>query len=355
MTWSGTNLYIQKQNRRFLLFLIVLIITAILAFVLSLSLGSVKIPFNDVVSILIGQPAEKSTWTNIIFKFRLPKAITALLAGAALAVSGLEMQTLFRNPLADPFVLGISSGASLGVAIVIMLVGTTGSILMAGIGLFGDLSIAIAASIGASLVLFVVLLISHRARSSTTMLLVGLMVSYVTSSIVSLLIYFSMPERIHTYLTWTFGSFAGVTWSQLRILLPIILSGLFITFTLPKPLNAYLLGEAYAQSLGVNIKLTRTLIIISSSILTGVVTAFCGTIGFIGIAIPHVCRGLLNSSDHRRLIPAAILLGGISTLIADIIAQMPGTQQTLPINVVTSLIGAPIVIWILIRKQMQKG
>ena len=317
-------------------------------------LGSVSIPLEKVVRILFGIPVEKQAWVTIVLQYRAPKLITALLAGSALAISGLMMQTLFQNPLADPYILGVSSGASLGVSMIVLGVGTTGTFLMAGIGLLGDLGIAAASFLGSAIVLFFILFISRRAKSSTMMLLIGLMISYITSSFVSLLIYFSLPEKVQTYLSWTFGSFGGVTWTQIKIILPALLIGFAITVGLSKPLNALLLGDKYAQTMGMNIKRIRLWIVVSASLLTGIITAFCGPIGFLGIAIPHVARAIFRSSDHRILIPASFLLGGIMAIIADIIAQMPGNQQVLPINVVTAVLGAPVVLWVLLRNQ-RKG
>lgn len=314
-------------------------------------LGSVSIPLEKVVRILFGVPVEKQAWVTIVLQYRAPKVITALLAGSALAISGLMMQTLFQNPLADPYILGVSSGASLGVSMIVLGVGTTGTFLMAGIGLLGDLGIAAASFLGSAIVLFFILFISRRAKSSTMMLLIGLMISYITSSFVSLLIYFSLPEKVQTYLSWTFGSFGGVTWTQIKIILPALLIGFAITFGLSKPLNALLLGDKYSQTMGMNIKRIRLWIVVSASLLTGLITAFCGPIGFLGIAIPHVARAIFRSSDHRVLIPASFLLGGIMAIIADIIAQMPGNQQVLPINVVTAVLGAPVVLWVLLRNQ----
>lgn len=341
----------KSRTRKQLLLIVGLVILLGIAILLSISLGSVNIPFRNVVSVLMGGETEKTTWETIILQFRLPKLITALLVGAALAVSGLQMQTLFQNPLADPYILGISSGASLGVAIVVLINGTTGTILLAGIGLLGDLSIAAAASVGSAIVLLLVLFVSRNTRNTTTILLIGLMLGYITSAIVSLLMYFSMPERIQTYISWTFGSFAGVSWSQIKILVPAIFLGLFIAFMMSKPLNALLLGERYAQSLGMNITSVRAMIILSASLLSGITTAFCGPIGFLGIAIPHLNRKIFNTSDHKILIPSCLLTGGIIAIAADIISQLPGHQYTLPINAVTSLIGVPIVLWVLLRNQ----
>lgn len=329
--------------------LFVLFALLVAAFLLSLAIGSVTIPLDEIVRVLLGGQASRDAWTNIILKFRLPKAVTALLAGAALGVGGLQMQTLFRNPLADPYVLGISSGASLGVALVVLSIGTTGIILFGGVNLLADVSLAVAASLGSAAVLGIVLLVARRVTSSVTLLILGLMFGYAVSALVSLLLYFSIAERIQTYLNWTFGSFGGVTWSQMVVFAPAILIGLGLAFLLAKPLNALLLGETYARSMGMNVPRARRLIIVSTALLAGSVTAFCGPIGFLGIAVPHICRSLLNTSDHRVLIPATILLGGGVALLADLIAQAPGSQVVLPLNAVTALIGAPVVIWIILR------
>ena len=321
------------------------------AFILSLALGSVNIPVGDVLTILTGGTPARATWTTIVLDFRLPKALTALLAGAALGVSGLQMQTLFRNPLADPFVLGVSSGASLGVALVVLGVGTTGAVLLAGLGLTGDLGLTVAAFLGAALTLLIVVSVAARVQSVMTLLILGLMFGYVTSAVVTLLLYFSITERIKAYMSWTFGSFAAVTWSQMPIFIPVILVSIVIAFLLSKPLNALLLGEGYARSMGMNVRRGRLMIIASTALLAGTVTAFCGPIGFLGLAVPHLCRALLGTSDHRVLIPATVLMGGILALVADIIAQMPGNQTVLPLNAVTSLIGAPVVIWVILRRR----
>lgn len=320
------------------------------AFLLSLAVGSVVIPLEQIITILLGGEAARATWTTILLDFRLPKALTALLAGAALGVSGLQMQTLFRNPLADPFVLGISSGASLGVALVVLSLGTTGAVLLAGLGFAGDFGLTLAAIIGAACALLLVLLVAARVQSMMTLLIVGLMFGYATGALVSLLLYFSIAERIQTYINWTLGSFGGVTWRQLPIFLPAVLIGLGGAFAFSKPLNALLLGEAYAQSMGLNVRRARLGIISSTALLAGSVTAFCGPIGFLGIAVPHLCRALLRTADHRLLIPATALLGGTLALLADLIAQVPGQQIVLPLNAVTALLGAPVVIGVLLRR-----
>ena len=320
------------------------------AFMLSLLIGSVNIPLGDIFTILRGGDPARDSWTTIVLNFRLPKAITALLAGSGLAVAGLLMQTLFRNPLADPFVLGISSGASLGVALVLLAVGTTGATLLAGLGLIGDFSLILAATVGAGVVLVLVMLVAQRVRSTMTLLILGVMFGYATSSLVSILVHFSIMDRIQTYINWTFGSFGGVTWGQMPLFAVAMISGQLLAYTLVKPLNALLLGEAYARSMGVNIRHVRLLLILSAAALAGGVTAFCGPIGFLGIAVPHLCRALLGTSDHRVLLPASTLMGGILALIADLIAQVPGSQIILPLNAITALIGAPVVVWVILRR-----
>jgi len=331
--------------------LVALLAALMSMFLLSLTIGSVRIPLEDILTILVGGEPARATWTTIVRDFRLPKALTAMLAGAALAVSGLGMQTLFRNPLADSYVLGVSSGASLGVALVVLSVGTTGSILMAGIGLLGDLGLAMAAFAGAALILLLVMLVAARVQSVMTLLILGLMFGYATGALVSLLLYFSIVERIQAYINWSFGSFGGVTWSQMGVFAPMVIVGLVSAFFLSKPLNALLLGESYARSMGLNVRRARLWIILTTALLAGGVTAFCGPIAFVGIAVPHLCRGLFGTSDHRMLIPGVILLGGTVALLADLIAQMPGSQITLPLNAVTALIGAPVVIWIILRRR----
>ena len=358
---STPNLGVQAELARGValgpgLMLAGLALVALAAFLLSLAVGSVRIPLDEIVAVLLGGEASKTAWTTIVLKFRLPKALTAMLAGAALSVSGLQMQTLFRNPLAGPFVLGISSGASLGVAITVLLAGVAvglggSTTLLAGISLAGDTSLALSAVLGSGLVLLLVMAVARRVQSGMTLLILGLMFGYTTSALVSVLIYFSVVERIQAYISWTFGSFGGVTWRQLQVMAPAILLGLAGGHLLMKPLNALLLGETYALSLGLNVRRVRLGIIGSSAVLAGVVTAFCGPIGFLGIAVPHLCRSLLHSSDHRLLLPAVSFMGATLALGADIVAGLPGSQLTLPLNAVTSLVGAPVVIWVILRQR----
>lgn len=335
--------------------LAVLIALLVAAFMLSLAMGSVRIPLDNILRILTGGIPDRATWSDIVFKFRLPKAMTATLAGAALSVAGLQMQTLFRNPLADPFVLGVSSGASLGVALVILGASATGSLLLSGLGIFGDLAVATAASVGAGLVLVLVLLVMRRVQNTLTLLLLGIMFGYFSSAIVQLLIYFSLPERVQAFSLWSAGSFGGVTWDQMRVFAPVVILGLVGALLMSKSLNALLLGDSYARSLGLNVRRARVYSIISASLMAGAVTAFCGPVGFIGIAVPHLCRSMFNSADHRVLLPTSLLLGAIVALLADVIAQLPGQQIVLPVNVITSLFGVPVIIWLLLRQQQVKA
>ncbi|MBE9251010.1 iron ABC transporter permease [Dolichospermum sp. LEGE 00240] len=341
-------------NKKYLIFSI-LLICLILAFLLDLGFGAVNIPIHEVMNILLGQEAEKTTWTNIILKFRLPKALTATLAGAALGVSGLQMQTLFKNPLAGPFVLGISSGASLGVALILLTASVTVPTLLTDLGMIGDFSLVIAASFGAASVLGLMLVVSRRVQDTMTLLILGLLFGYATSAMVSILLQFSSQERIQSYIMWTFGSFTGVTWQQLAILTPVICVGLLIAVLQSKSLNALLLGESYARSLGLTVQKTRFSVISSASILAGAITAFCGPIAFLGVAIPHLCRSLFNTSDHRILIPSVIIMGAILALFADLVSQILINQMVLPLNAITALIGTPVVTWVILQRNSRKS
>lgn len=282
--------------------------------------------------------------STIIMHYRLPKTITSIFAGAALGFAGLQMQTLFRNPLAGPFVLGISSGASLGVALLVL----------AGIGITGALaswSLAIASIVGSSIVLLLVLLVSINIKDSMSLLLIGLMFGAFTSAIVSVLQYFSSADDIQNFLFWTFGSTGNLSWFEMRVFIPVVVLGILIGYLQAKPLNALLLGENYAQSLGLEIKKVRIGLVISTSLLAGVVTAFCGPIAFLGLAVPHMSRIIFKSANHFILVPATLLLGSILLLLCDIIAQLPGIDLILPINAVTSLFGAPVVIWLIVKRK----
>lgn len=337
------------MNRSYTIKLTLLLPLSILVlFIVNISLGSVSIPFDEILNLLTGSAASKNSWTNIILNFRLPKAITAIAVGASLSISGLLMQTLFRNPLAGPFVLGISSGASLGVALLLLAgISITGSLVASGLTSWLVVS---AASLGSALVLLLVVVVSLKVRDSMTLLIIGLMFGSLTGAIVSILQFFSSGEEIQVYLFWTFGSLGGLNWDEITVLWLIAGLGIAIAFIMVKPLNALLLSENYARSMGINIKTSRFWIIISTSLLAGSITAFCGPIAFIGIAIPHLTRLLFNTSNHKILIPAVAMSGIIVMLICDIISQLPGSEHVLPINAITSLLGAPVVIWVILRR-----
>ena len=322
----------------------------VLALVASISLGSIYIPLADIGLILVGADPSQEVWRDVIMLIRVPKAMTAVLAGAALAVAGLQMQTLFLNPLAGPFVLGINAGASLGVALVVLLVGP--SILqMSGSFVFlNQVGTVGAAVIGAAAVLLLVVILARRT-SVVSLIVLGLMVSYAVGAVVSLLMFYSLPENVQAFISWSFGSFGGVTWRELTVYAPVVLGGLGLSILSIRPLNAMLLGEEYAFSLGINVLHARWLILIGASVLAGTITAYAGPISFIGVATPHLCRTWLRTSNHQWLVPACILLGGTVALVADLIAQVPGFQIALPLNAVTALLGAPVVVWALLRRQ----
>jgi iron complex transport system permease protein len=328
-----------------------LLLSLALAFVLELSLGSVLIPFESVLSILLGTGDPPEGWRQIVLLFRLPRALAAMLGGAALGMAGLKMQTLFRNPLADPFVLGISSGASLGVAVLVMAVWGAGwPGLLKKAGILGDLSLILSATLGAMGVLVVVLGVARRVESNLTLLIVGIMFGYMSGALVSILMQFTHEQQIRVFVSWTFGSFGGVTWRQMPLYAAMLLSGLVLGWALSKPLNGLLLGEGYARSMGIDVRRTKFWIIIGAALLAGTVTATCGPIGFLGIAIPHLCRLLMRTSDHHVLAPGVILLGATLALSADLLSQVPGTRIVLPLNAVTALMGAPVVVAVLLRR-----
>ncbi len=321
----------------------------VLCLVLNISLGSVTIPFDTVWKGIFGAEIPKASWEHIIFQYRIPKAVTALLVGSGLGVSGLLMQTLFRNPMAGPFVLGISSGASLGVAVLIM--GSAGIGGVVGGVLISKWSLVIASSIGSFLVLSVVLAIATRIRDTMTLLIIGLMFGSMTAAIVSVLAYFAPAEGIQQYVFWGFGSLGNLSWSELSVFAIVFALGVLLSVFCIKALNTLLLGENYARSLGTNLAQTRIVLILATSLLAGSVTAFAGPIAFVGLAIPHLARLFFDTSDHKILVPAVMVLGGCIMLLCDSIAQMPSSMYTLPINAITALFGAPVVIWLLVRKR----
>lgn len=322
-------------------------------FFINISLGSITIPFQEVYTSLTGGQASKSTWEYIIINYRLPKAITAVLVGMGLSISGLLMQTLFRNPLAGPYVLGLSSGASLGVAFVILGAGLLPPFL-SGI-LLSSYGVVLASTLGSSVVLLAILVISKRLRDTMTILIVGLMFGSFTSAVVGVLTYFSSAEQLQKFTFWSLGSLGNLSWTSILILTVCVAIGLVLSLFSVKPLNALLLGENYARSMGLNFKKTRLIIILATSILAGSITAYAGPIAFIGLAVPHIAKLVFQTSNHSILYWSTLLLGAAIMLICDVVSQMPGMEITLPINAITSLLGAPIVIWLLIRKKKMMG
>lgn len=317
-------------------------------FFLNISMGSVSIPLKAVVQVLLGSESEKTSWQYIILQYRLPKAIVAVLTGSGLSLSGLLMQTLFRNPLAGPFVLGISSGASLGVALLIMGGSVAGGVV--GAALTSEPSLVAASSAGSLLVLMVVMAVASRIRDTMALLIIGLMFGSITASAVSILSYFSSSESLQRYVFWSLGSLGNISWNALGWFAGIFGIGLAVSIFCLKSLNSLLLGESYARSMGLHVKKSRYLIMVATSLLAGSITAFAGPIAFVGMAVPHLTKQLVPTSHHHILFPAVLLCGAILMLLCDTVAQLPFSEYTLPINAVTSLIGAPVVIWLLMRK-----
>ncbi|MCO4780756.1 MAG: iron ABC transporter permease [Candidatus Cloacimonetes bacterium] len=315
-------------------------------FVLNISLGSVSFSFSDTFSAIIHQQSDDKTLELILFSFRIPKTFTAILAGASLAVAGLLMQSLFQNPLAGPFVLGISSGASLGVSICILL-----SSLYGLTAFRSKPTLLLASSLGSFLVFLAILACANRIKNNTTLLILGLMFGYISGGFVSVLFYFSQTEELNTFMQWSYGSFSRLTPEYYHLFAIPILLCLFASLLISKYLNAFLLGENYARSLGVSIKKFRLIIVFISASLAGIVTSFCGPISFIGVSAPHIARYVFHTSNHFVLVPASIIIGASVAILADIISGMPGTGYTLPLNSITSIIGAPILIWVILSKK----
>ncbi|CAI2765186.1 iron ABC transporter permease [Flavobacterium collinsii] len=336
------------HKKRNIILFSVLGLVLLFMFFLDISLGSVTIPFKEVYNSMTGNHASKSTWEYIIVNYRLPKAITAVLVGVGLSVSGLLMQTLFRNPLAGPDVLGLSSGAILAVAIVILGAGFLPSFLNSI--LLSPYGIVLASTTGSILVLMLVLLVAQRLRNTMAILIVGLMFGSFTSAIVGVLTYFSSAEQLQKFTFWSLGSLGNLSWTSISILAVCVAFGLFLSAGSIKPLNALLLGENYAKSMGLNYKRARLVIIFATSILAGSVTAFAGPIAFIGLAVPHIAKLTFQTSNHAVLYWSTFFYGGIIMLFCDMASQLPGLDTTLPINAITSIIGAPIVVWLLMRK-----
>jgi len=332
-----------------------LLVLIIVLFLFNIGFGSVSISINDIFKVLSGNVASKASYTSIIYKSRLPQTITAMLAGAGLAVGGLQMQTLFRNPLAGPSILGISSGAGLGVALVVLFAGNVLGVTISGYGLLGHMTVVGAAFLGAFFILMLIVFFAQALRDNTILLIVGIMVGYATSAIIGVMKFYSPKEDVHAYVIWGLGSFSNVTWEHLMVLIPIVIVGLLMSLLLIKPLNVLVLGENYAENLGINIKHTRLFILCCTGILTAAITAFCGPIAFLGLAVPHLTKGLFRTSDQKILMPAVMFAGAVLALFCNLIARMPGFDGALPINVVTGLIGAPIVISVIIKRFKLNG
>lgn len=319
----------------------------LLLFIANISMGSIQIPFEKVFSILFGQGNAQDTHYSIIWQLRIPKAVTCIVAGAALSIGGLLMQTLFRNPLAGPDVLGLSSGASLMVAFIILIGSSAASYLPA----VNPWSLALAASIGSGTIFLLVLVVAQRVQDNTSLLIIGLMIAAASGSLVSVLQYLSKAQDLQAFVIWTLGSVGGTNWSEILILTLLLIIGGTLSISSVKALNAWLLGDNYAQNLGVNIKKSRLKIVLATSLLTGGVTAFCGPIAFVGLAVPHLIRLLVPTTNHKVLLPMVMMGGATLLLLCDILAQVPGSSNVLPLNAITSLIGAPVVIWVVMRSK----
>jgi len=337
--------------KRYTLSFTLIFLSIILFFILNLVLGTISIPFSSIWNILWGVGEESEIWQNIIWKSRFPQTMTALVAGAGLSISGLQMQTVFRNPLAGPSELGISSGASLGVAFIILLSGSIGGTALSKMGLFGEVAISMAAIAGAMAVMSIIIAISQRVKGNVILLIIGVMIGYIATAIIGVLKFFSNDEDVRAYVIWGLGSFSKVSGGQVYTFVCIMLALIPLSFLLIKTLNLMLLGEGYASNLGLNIKRTRLYVITCSCVITAMVTAYCGPIVFLGLAVPHLCRIIFVTSDHRILMPAVTLTGASLALLCNLIARMPGFEGALPINSVTALIGAPIVISVLFGKR----
>ena len=341
------------SRRPTLLLMALLTLSIAILFLLNLLLGTVHIPMRSVWNILWGTGDESLVWNNIIWKSRIPQALTALVAGAGLSVSGLQMQTVFRNPLAGPSVLGISAGASLGVACVVLLSGTLGGTALSRMGYMGEVALSVAAIIGALSVMALIVYVSQKVKGNVTLLIIGVMLGYVANAIIGVLKYFSVEEDIRAYVIWGLGSFARVSGDQMALFVCLMVVLLPLSFLLVKTMNLLLLGDGYARNLGLNIRRARLLVISCSGGLVAIVTAYCGPIMFIGLAVPHLCRALFRSSDHRILLPGTLLTGAALALVCNLMARLPGFEGALPVNSVTALVGAPVVASVLFHRRKE--
>ncbi|MCR5578907.1 MAG: iron ABC transporter permease [Prevotella sp.] len=318
-------------------------------FVLNLVMGSIRIPAAEVFNILLGHESEKASWQYIVLESRLPQAITAMLCGGALAVSGLMLQTAFRNPLAGPSIFGINSGAGLGVALVMLLLG--GSISAGSVSISGFVAILVAAFIGAMAVMAIIFFFSTIVRHHVMLLIIGIMIGYIANSAISLLNFFATDEGVKSYMVWGMGSFGGVSMKTMPVFATVTVISLIGSLLLIKPLNALMLGDRYAENLGINILRTRNWLLIVTGLLTAITTAFCGPVAFIGLAVPHIARLLLVTDNHRVLLPATILCGAVTALVCNLICFLPGENGVIPLNAVTPIIGAPVIIYVILRKK----
>ena len=318
-------------------------------FVLNLVMGSIRIPAAEVFNILLGHESEKASWQYIVLESRLPQAITAMFSGASLAVSGLMLQTVFRNPLAGPSIFGINSGAGLGVALVMLFLG--GGLSVGSLQFSGFAAVLIAAFIGAMAVMAVIFFFSTIVRSHVMLLIIGIMIGYISNSAISLLNFFATDEGVKSYMVWGMGSFGGVSMANMPVFVLVTLAGLIGALLLIKPLNALLLGDRYAENLGVNILRVRNWLLVVTGLLTAITTAFCGPVAFIGLAVPHIARLLLTTDNHRQLLPATIFCGSVVALLCNIFCYLPGEHGVIPLNAVTPLIGAPVIIYVIARKR----
>ena len=332
-------------------FILLIMLSIVVFLFLNMVLGSVRIPMSAVWHIFTGTGDEPQTWQNIIWKSRFPQALTALVAGAGLSISGLQMQTVFRNPLAGPSVLGISSGASMGVAFVVLLSGSLGGVALSKLGFMGEIALTIAAIAGSLSIMALIVFVSQKVRGNVTLLIIGVMIGYIANAVIGVLKFFSVEEDIRAYVIWGLGSFARVSGDQMTLFICIMVVLLPLSFLLVKTLNLLLLGDAYARNLGLNIKRARLLVITCSGVLVAIVTAYCGPIIFLGLAVPHLCRGMFRTSDHRILMPASLLAGASLALVCNLIARMPGFEGALPVNSVTALVGAPVVMSVLFNRR----
>lgn len=335
-------------DKRAMIFLS-LVLLVLSLFLANLFYGSVDIPCKEIVSILLGGEGEREVWRLIILETRLPQAVTALLTGMAISVAGLLLQTLFNNPLAGPEVLGINSGAGLGVAVVMLLM--QGMFVVAGMGLVGYLAVFAGAFIGAAVIIAVILFLSSVLKNKVFLLIVGVAVGYLASSLISVLNYFATSEGVHSYLIWGMGSFSAVSMEQLPLYAVLTLVLITVSLFMMKPLNALLLGDAYAHNLGVNVRVVRCVLLAVTGLLTAVVTAFCGPVAFLGLAIPHIARIMVKTNNHKVLLPATLLSGAAVALLCNVVCQLPGENGLLPLGAITPLIGAPVIIYVVLKNK----